>query len=310
LLGSTRAVVEGTTVVESYDFEPWGLLMPWRTLGSGTKEGFTGKEQDAETGLDYFGARYYLPALGRWTAVDPLAEKHPEWSPYNYVLNNPLVLIDPDGRQVEANLARMYAFRDNVLPKVGPSARAAGDVAAGLTPYVSTAHDVATLVTGRNQITGDEVGLFGRGVALVGVVTPVSGALLRKLLHAGVDRVRRIAKRLGDDAAQRGLRGADTWGNPRTLDDHFARHGSDFGTQNAKEYAQSASDFLQRSQAEGFPTKIAPDGTIRVYDPATNTLGAYNPDGTTKTFFKPRGGADYWERQPGVPPTIIVGQVQ
>ncbi len=55
LLNNTRAVVQGTTVLESYDFEPWGLLMPGRTLGSGTKEGFTGKERDAESGLDYFG---------------------------------------------------------------------------------------------------------------------------------------------------------------------------------------------------------------------------------------------------------------
>ncbi|MGH7427166.1 MAG: RHS repeat domain-containing protein, partial [Candidatus Methylomirabilaceae bacterium] len=97
LLGSTRAVVDGATVLESYDFEPWGLLMPGRTLGSGTKEGFTGKEQDAETGLDYFGARYYMPALGRWGAVDPLASTFPEWSSYNYVLNNPLNSIDPTG---------------------------------------------------------------------------------------------------------------------------------------------------------------------------------------------------------------------
>jgi hypothetical protein len=57
LLGSTRAVVEGTTVVESYDYDPWGVLMPGRTKGSGTKEGFTGKERDTESGLDYFGAR-------------------------------------------------------------------------------------------------------------------------------------------------------------------------------------------------------------------------------------------------------------
>jgi RHS repeat-associated protein len=92
-------VVQGTTVVESYDFEPWGLLMPGRTLGSGTKEGFTSKERDLESGLDYFGARYYMPALARWGSVDPLAEKHPEWTPYNYVLNDPLALIDPDGRQ-------------------------------------------------------------------------------------------------------------------------------------------------------------------------------------------------------------------
>jgi RHS repeat-associated protein len=126
LLGSTRSVVEDTTVVESYDFEPWGLLMPGRTLAGPTKEGFTGKEQDAETGLDYFGARYYMPALARWTAVDPLAEKHLEWSPYNYVLNNPLVLIDPDGRQVSANDPARFFVRGPVRPGVfgGLAARA------------------------------------------------------------------------------------------------------------------------------------------------------------------------------------------
>ncbi|MGH8543093.1 MAG: RHS repeat domain-containing protein [Gammaproteobacteria bacterium] len=97
LLGSTRAVVEGATVVESYDFEPWGLLMPGRTLAGSTKEGFTSKERDAETGLDYFGARYYMAALGRWTTVDPPADSFPEWSPYNYVFNNPLLFTDPFG---------------------------------------------------------------------------------------------------------------------------------------------------------------------------------------------------------------------
>jgi RHS repeat-associated protein len=102
LLGSTRAVVSGASVVESYDYDPYGVLLPGRTLGSGTKEGFTGKERDAETGMDYFGARYYLAALGRWDSVDPLGEKHPEWSPYNYVLGNPMVLVDPDGMQTWA----------------------------------------------------------------------------------------------------------------------------------------------------------------------------------------------------------------
>jgi len=102
LLGSTRSVVDSITgaVLESYDFEPWGLLMPGRTLGSGTKEGFTGKEQDAETGLDYFGARYYMPALGRWTSVDPVADSFPQWSPYNYALDNSVANTDPDGRCV------------------------------------------------------------------------------------------------------------------------------------------------------------------------------------------------------------------
>jgi RHS repeat-associated protein len=128
LLGSTRVVVEGATIVESYDFEPWGLLMPGRTLGSGTKEGFTDKERDVETGLDYFGARYYMPALARWGSVDPLAEKHLEWSPYNYVLNNPLGLIDPDGRQVEANERQQWQIQWNGQPRESGFAQWWGNV--------------------------------------------------------------------------------------------------------------------------------------------------------------------------------------
>jgi RHS repeat-associated protein len=61
---------------------------------------FTGKELDSETNLQYFGARYYMAALGRWGAVDPLADQYAGHSPYNYVLGNPLSFIDPDGRQV------------------------------------------------------------------------------------------------------------------------------------------------------------------------------------------------------------------
>ena len=70
-----------------------------------------------------------------------------------------------------------------------------------------------------------------------------------------------------------------------------------------------ASNFFQESQAGSLPTKIATDGTIRVYDPATNTFGSFNANGTTKTFFTPdpaqRGlptNLDYWNAQPGVSP--------
>ncbi len=58
----------------------------------------TGKERDEETGYSYFGARYMdHELLTGWLSVDPMADKYPGISPYNYCMWNPLKLVDPDG---------------------------------------------------------------------------------------------------------------------------------------------------------------------------------------------------------------------
>lgn len=59
---------------------------------------FNGKELDSETGLFYYGARYYDAKESRWYGTDPLAEKYINLSPYNYCAVNPVNRIDPDGR--------------------------------------------------------------------------------------------------------------------------------------------------------------------------------------------------------------------
>jgi RHS repeat-associated protein len=65
---------------------------------------FSGKEKDMETGYGYFGARYYDSGLSIWLSVDPMSDKYPSMSPYNYCANNPVILVDPDGKKfIEGN---------------------------------------------------------------------------------------------------------------------------------------------------------------------------------------------------------------
>lgn len=59
---------------------------------------FSGKERDDETGLYYFGARYYAAWLGRWTSADPIGLSK-GYNLYKYCSNNPVMLHDPDGMQ-------------------------------------------------------------------------------------------------------------------------------------------------------------------------------------------------------------------
>ena len=50
-----------------------------------------------ETGLSYFGARYYSSDLSIWLSVDPMSDKYPSLSPYVYCADNPVKLVDPNG---------------------------------------------------------------------------------------------------------------------------------------------------------------------------------------------------------------------
>lgn len=87
------------------------------------------------------------------------------------------------------------------------------------------------------------------------------------------------------------------WGNVKTLQDHFDRHGGDFGASSPLDYAKFANDFY--NNRENYLVKTDESGIKRIYDPETNSFGAYNKNGSTRSFFKPSGKQGYFDRQPG-----------
>ena len=100
--GNNRVVVDQTGQKEEVNhYYPFGgtfasadnSIQPYK---------YNGKELDTKNGLNWYdyGARQYDVAIGRWNAVDPMAEKYYNWSPYSYCMSNPIKYIDPSGQTV------------------------------------------------------------------------------------------------------------------------------------------------------------------------------------------------------------------
>ena len=90
----------------------------------------------------------------------------------------------------------------------------------------------------------------------------------------------------------------DGWGRPETLDKHLSEHGGDFGVDTPEDYVTLSQKFFNDALADpNSQVRVHMDQKIvRIYDPATNTFGAYNlDDHTTRTFFKPTSES-YWAR--------------
>ncbi len=97
--GNNRVVInQSGTVEEASHYYPFGGV--FASTGNAQPYKYNGKEYDSKKGLNWYdyGARHYDAALGRFTTVDPLAEKHYSINPYAYCGNNPINRIDPDGR--------------------------------------------------------------------------------------------------------------------------------------------------------------------------------------------------------------------
>ena len=102
-LGSTSYITDKEGEVTQFvSYKPYGeLLVDEHAVSFDAPYKFNGKELDSETGLYYYGARYYEASLAAWYGVDALAEKYPSVGGYVYCAGNPVKLVDADGRKIK-----------------------------------------------------------------------------------------------------------------------------------------------------------------------------------------------------------------
>jgi hypothetical protein len=83
----------------------------------------------------------------------------------------------------------------------------------------------------------------------------------------------------------------------RRLDEHYRKHGAEFGRITKQDYLRQAQ--LLRDAKVGGPVleTVRRDGVVTRYDQQTGAFIAFNPNGVIRTFFKPNDGERYWRRQ-------------
>lgn len=145
-------------IVDSGNYFPYGKVLREYSEGSIERYLTTFHERDEETGLDYRGARYYDSDIARFLSTDPWQQKYPSWSTYNYVMGNPVMLIDPNGKGatdwVQTPLETIY---DSRVHNQSDAKRLYGHLAVYRSPnyhYESTEGTVKLLDGGKYRING------------------------------------------------------------------------------------------------------------------------------------------------------------
>lgn len=135
-LGNVRVVLsEGGEILQNSDYYPFGLNisrdgnMTESVRNETNRYRYNGKEVQAGTGLVDYGARMYMPEIGRWGVIDGMAEENHNSSAYSYVTNNPMSFVDPFGLDTSRADANVPVNAGDVVlfDKIGPQTQSADE---------------------------------------------------------------------------------------------------------------------------------------------------------------------------------------
>ena len=169
-LGSTSYITDDHANITQYDaYLPYGeLLVDEHSSSEELPYKFNGKQFDEETGLYYYGARYLNPVTSLWYGVDPLVEKYASMGGYVYTLDNPVKLVDTDGRIVNypknqrTKRTKVY-YKKDVASSPHGSSTAQAIMAFATSSIIVLGADDATGIGTVDDIAIPIVGLVGFG---------------------------------------------------------------------------------------------------------------------------------------------------
>jgi RHS repeat-associated protein len=253
-IGNVEFVTDRTgQPYQHFYYAAFGDPMVSQHVGTGSFNSafrFNAKEYDEETGNYYYGARYFEPKSSVWMGVDALATKYPGMNPYNFVMGNPIMAIDPDGNDVDSNGIDWTRVGGGVQWILGSFEAAAGVTSVYFgNPWGSAvyANGMDNLWTGYNtMITGEptptilnqaiqSVGVSEENAGLVefGINAAVGGMAYKYIPPAvstdvsmpvlQIDDIGRMGSKL-DDAALGGSKIAIQFGKTENQVYHAFRH--------------------------------------------------------------------------------------
>lgn len=310
--GNNRIVATGSgTIVQRNHYYPFGMTLGEITASEQDKQSYkyNGKELDRKNGLNLYdySARYMEPALGRFTTLDPMAEKYYSISPYAYCVNNPMRYVDPTGMSPEDDERRKAENRNfwEDITQIFHQLVEGFVYTIGFHTQQMYSENQAVQEDANQRRENTIEALHSINETLLSAVP--GGEITYKALND-----REISN--GDYAWAtveltpigkfKGIgKGASLWTKTQKLSAvenalvHWNKHGKEFTEfKNAKQYVEGTKNFLHNSPS-GTLVKTRPNGDILKYYPKTNTFGVMDATGTPRTMFRPADGMKYWLKQ-------------
>ncbi|HUP62968.1 MAG TPA: RHS repeat-associated core domain-containing protein, partial [Thermoanaerobaculia bacterium] len=255
---------------EEANFGGGGYIRPEPMRFAGHERDFLGSwNTDNDDQLDYMHARYYNPNQGRFLSVDPVLDvkrhlRNPQgWNRYAYVENNPINHTDPTGQCMlcVAN-SDCIDCRDEIAAAVKARSNTIE-----MQQMADAGDPVSQSIVGQGRAEG--LGLGG----------PIDA------LAFGV------GLRLARAAA------APAFASAPALQSHFVKHGAEFGVKSAGQYLQAARGFVSSAGQKGVQSFARANGDRVIYRAATNEFAVVTRNNVIRTYFKPKGGTEYYVRQ-------------